>query len=78
MRDTYSSLVGHQPMLSFLSLAQNEPATKTRFKLLKVSQTCYYRNCVFWCADVMETDGHVFFQNMVQPCGPPPARDDED
>ncbi|EFX03184.1 splicing factor 3b subunit 5/rds3 complex subunit 10 [Grosmannia clavigera kw1407] len=47
MRDTYSSMVGHQPMLSFLSLAQNEPATKTRLKLLK-------------------------------PCGPPPARDDEE
>lgn len=36
LRDTYSSLVGHPPMLSFLSLAQGEPASKTRFKLLKV------------------------------------------
>ncbi|KIH90482.1 splicing factor 3B subunit 5 [Sporothrix brasiliensis 5110] len=51
MRDTYSSLVGHPPMLAFLSLAQGEPAAKTRFKLLK---------------------------NMVQPCGPPPARDEDE
>ncbi|CAK7200830.1 hypothetical protein SEUCBS139899_003529 [Sporothrix eucalyptigena] len=51
MRDTYSSLAGHPPMLAYLSLAQGEPASKTRFKLLK---------------------------NMVQPCGPPPARDEDD
>ncbi|CEJ91282.1 Putative Splicing factor 3B subunit 5 [[Torrubiella] hemipterigena] len=36
-RDTYASIVGHPPLLSYMSLAENEPASKTRAKLIRVS-----------------------------------------
>ena len=36
-RDTYSSIIGHQPLLSYMALAQNEPATKIRAELIRVS-----------------------------------------
>ncbi|KAI0391722.1 splicing factor 3B subunit 5/RDS3 complex subunit 10 [Xylariaceae sp. FL0594] len=40
-RDTYSSLVGHPSQLAYISLAQNEPAAKTRAQLIrKMIQPC--------------------------------------
>ncbi|KAI1258898.1 splicing factor 3B subunit 5/RDS3 complex subunit 10 [Xylariaceae sp. FL1019] len=40
-RDTYSSIVGHPPQLSYISLAQNEPAAKVRAQLIrKMIQPC--------------------------------------
>ena len=35
-RDTYTSIVGHRPLLSYVSLAENEPLNKTRAKLIRV------------------------------------------
>ncbi|PNP39310.1 hypothetical protein TGAMA5MH_08728 [Trichoderma gamsii] len=34
-RDTYASIVGHRPLLSYISLAENEPLTKTRAQLIR-------------------------------------------
>ncbi|KAK3941916.1 splicing factor 3B subunit 5/RDS3 complex subunit 10 [Diplogelasinospora grovesii] len=34
-RDTYASLVGHPPLLSYIALAQNEPTTKVRAQLIR-------------------------------------------
>ncbi|PON29207.1 hypothetical protein TGAM01_v202315, partial [Trichoderma gamsii] len=39
-RDTYASIVGHRPLLSYISLAENEPLTKTRAQLIRVC-SCY-------------------------------------
>ncbi|KAL2757761.1 hypothetical protein ACRALDRAFT_2099617, partial [Sodiomyces alcalophilus JCM 7366] len=48
-RDTYASLVGHPHMLSYISLAENEPTHIVRTRLIR---------------------------KMLQPAGPPPARED--
>ncbi|KAI0153502.1 splicing factor 3B subunit 5/RDS3 complex subunit 10 [Pestalotiopsis sp. NC0098] len=48
-RDTYSSIVGHPPMLAYHALAQGEPSAKVRAQ---------------------------YIRKMVQPCGPPPAREE--
>ncbi|KAL7894479.1 splicing factor 3B subunit 10 domain-containing protein [Trichoderma sp. SZMC 28014] len=34
-RDTYASIVGHRPLLSYIALAENEPLTKTRAQLIR-------------------------------------------
>ncbi|KAK1758455.1 splicing factor 3B subunit 5 [Echria macrotheca] len=34
-RDTYSSIVGHPSLLSYMALAQNEPAVKLRAELIR-------------------------------------------
>ncbi|CVK90417.1 probable splicing factor 3B subunit 10 [Fusarium mangiferae] len=48
-RDTYSSIAGHRPLLSYIALAENEPIIKIRAQMIR---------------------------KMVQPCGPPPPRED--
>ncbi|SPJ84259.1 probable splicing factor 3B subunit 10 [Fusarium torulosum] len=48
-RDTYSSIAGHRPLLSYIALAENEPIAKVRAQMIR---------------------------KMVQPCGPPPSRED--
>ncbi len=37
-RDTYASIVGHAPLVSWIALAENEPSSKVRFALIQV---CY-------------------------------------
>ncbi|KAK3354574.1 splicing factor 3B subunit 10-domain-containing protein [Neurospora tetraspora] len=34
-RDTYASIVGHPPLLSYMALAENEPAAKVRARLIR-------------------------------------------
>ncbi|RDA93971.1 hypothetical protein CP533_5050 [Ophiocordyceps camponoti-saundersi (nom. inval.)] len=48
-RDTFSSIVGHRPLLTFVALAENEPIVKVRANLIR---------------------------KMIQPCGPPPPREE--
>ncbi|KAI9163441.1 hypothetical protein HJFPF1_05054 [Paramyrothecium foliicola] len=50
-RDTYSSIVGHRPLLSYIALAENEPVTKLRAQ---------------------------YIRKMLQPCGPPPPREEDE
>lgn len=35
-RDTYSSIAGHRPLLSYVALSENEPLTKARAKMIRV------------------------------------------
>ncbi|ODA78666.1 hypothetical protein RJ55_06048 [Drechmeria coniospora] len=34
-RDTYSSVVGHRPMLAYIAVAENEPISKVRAALIR-------------------------------------------
>ncbi|KAJ4298498.1 hypothetical protein N0V88_003528 [Collariella sp. IMI 366227] len=34
-RDTYSSIAGHPPLLSYLALAENEPVAKVRVQMIR-------------------------------------------
>ncbi|KAH6888153.1 splicing factor 3B subunit 10-domain-containing protein [Thelonectria olida] len=34
-RDTYSSIAGHRPLLSYIALAENEPIAKVRAQMLR-------------------------------------------
>ncbi|KAG2185604.1 hypothetical protein INT44_002397 [Umbelopsis vinacea] len=49
-RDTNAAFVGHQSMLSYFAVAENESLARVKFNLI---------------------------QKMVQPCGPPPEREDQ-
>ncbi|KAM6535453.1 hypothetical protein FALCPG4_005015 [Fusarium falciforme] len=40
-RDTYSSIAGHRPLLSYIALAENEPLAKVRAQMIRV--------CLFPC-----------------------------
>lgn len=62
-RDTYASLVGHAPMLDYLSCAQNKAVNRCKFELLQV-----------WC----KYSFPYLSQKMMVPCGPPPAVEDPD
>ncbi|KND88017.1 Uncharacterized protein TOPH_07282 [Tolypocladium ophioglossoides CBS 100239] len=35
-RDTFSSIVGHRPLLAYVALAENEPIATTRARLIRV------------------------------------------
>lgn len=35
-RDTFSSIVGHRPLLAYVALAENEPIAMTRARLIRV------------------------------------------
>ncbi|KAK3901644.1 splicing factor 3B subunit 5/RDS3 complex subunit 10 [Staphylotrichum tortipilum] len=34
-RDTYSSIAGHPPLLSYIALAENEPVAKVRVQMIR-------------------------------------------
>ncbi|CAH0017006.1 unnamed protein product, partial [Clonostachys rhizophaga] len=36
-RDTYSSIAGHRPLLSYIALAENEPVAKVRAQMIRFS-----------------------------------------
>jgi splicing factor 3B subunit 5 len=38
-RDTYSSIAGHRPLLSYIALAENEPIAKVRAQMIRVCLT---------------------------------------
>lgn len=38
-RDTYSSIAGHRPLLSYIALAENEPIAKVRAQMIRVCPT---------------------------------------
>ena len=40
-RDTFSSIVGHQPLLSYVALAENEAIVKLRAKFIRVSHILF-------------------------------------
>ncbi|KAH8676929.1 splicing factor 3B subunit 10-domain-containing protein [Ilyonectria robusta] len=40
-RDTYSSIAGHRPLVSYIALAENEPVIKVRAQMIrKMIQPC--------------------------------------
>ncbi|KOS17592.1 Uncharacterized protein ESCO_003288 [Escovopsis weberi] len=40
-RDTYSSIVGHRPLLSYIALAENEPLVKLRAQYIRSATSAY-------------------------------------
>ena len=72
-RDTVASHIGHYDMMSYFAVAQNDSIGRVRYQLLEVSVPagaegkCYFINTL-----------HNLLQKMLQPCGPPPVRQDDD
>ncbi|KAK4155171.1 splicing factor 3B subunit 5/RDS3 complex subunit 10 [Chaetomidium leptoderma] len=62
-RDTYSSIAGHPPLLSYLALAENEPVAKVRIQMIRVC------SCSYPCLRRLK---------MLQPAGAPPPREGEE
>ncbi|KAI9205103.1 splicing factor 3B subunit 5/RDS3 complex subunit 10 [Polychytrium aggregatum] len=50
-RDSYAAYIGHNSLIAYISVAENESIGRARFNML---------------------------EKMLRPCGPPPARDDDD
>jgi splicing factor 3B subunit 5 len=65
-RDTLASIVGHPTLTSYLSIADGVAVGRTKFEMMEVSFSC---------------GSHIHrsrsLQRMLQPCGPPPSKDEE-
>jgi splicing factor 3B subunit 5 len=78
-RDSIASHVGHSDMLNFFAVAQNDSIGRVRYQLLEVSLyslpsflLCFW-DCVLFYFNLLSS----YYQKMLQPCGPPPARDED-
>ena len=70
-RDTIASHVGHYDMLSFFAVAQNDSIGRVRYQLLEVYIL------IFHFPTHRLTPFVDLLQKMLQPCGPPPAKDED-
>ena len=79
-RDTIASHIGHYDMLSYFAVAQNDSVGRVRYQLLEVR--CVVRGSSpeprSLSSSCLTRFAFLFLQKMLQPCGPPPARMDED
>ncbi len=66
-RDTLASIVGHPPLLAYVSLADGECQARERFELIEVSTSSSEEEGADEMAD----------QRMLQPCGKPPGKTDD-
>jgi splicing factor 3B subunit 5 len=66
-RDTLSSIVGHPTLTSFLAIADGESVGRVKFEMTQVCK-CFSRRTV-----LLKTVP----QRMLQPCGPPPPKDED-
>lgn len=70
-RDTCASIVGHPTLASYLAIADGESIGRVRFEMTEVdcSSSENVSTAEFSC---------IFLsQRMLQPCGPPPKKDEE-
>ncbi|EAQ89928.1 conserved hypothetical protein [Chaetomium globosum CBS 148.51] len=75
-RDTYSSIAGHPPLLSYIALAENEPVAKVRVQMIRVWNPCPH--FLFRLTSVPQSLMERSTQKMLQPAGPPPPREGEE
>jgi splicing factor 3B subunit 5 len=70
-RDTLASIVGHPTLTSYLAIADGESLGRIKFEMTEVFYLFIYFH---W------KPADTFFsllQKMLQPCGPPPRKDDD-
>ena len=67
-RDTLSSIVGHPPLTSYLAIADGEAIGRVKFEMTEV------RGTLIPFLPMLSV--FVRVQRMLQPCGPPPPKDD--
>lgn len=60
-RDTLAGIVGHPPLLAYLSIADGECQARERFEVIEVSY--------------ITSDADR--KRMLQPCGPPPGKTED-
>jgi hypothetical protein len=65
-RDTLASIVGHPTLTSFLAIADGEATGRVKFEMMQVRT-----------APVCVAGGADGVQRMLQPCGPPPPKDED-
>lgn len=75
-RDTYASYVGHYDMLSYFAVAQNDSVGRVRYQMLEVSWNSVL--VLTYSVDVYPFPFSSVHQKMVQPCGVPPPRNDDE
>lgn len=66
-RDTLSSIVGHPTLLSYLAIADGEAIGRVKFEMTEVCARSFLPLGKF----------SLHTQRMLQPCGPPPKKDDD-
>lgn len=72
-RDTYASIIGHPPLLSYVSVADGESIGRAKFEMCEVRDSVKLASR----SALSLLTGLPDIQRMLQPCGPPPAREDD-
>lgn len=80
-RDTLASHIGHNDMLSYFAVAQNDSIGRVRYQLLEVR--IFFSGAFFVQLSSLSlipsiNSVRIIPQKMLQPCGPPPVKDDDD
>jgi hypothetical protein len=66
-------------MISFFAVAQNDSIGRVRYQLLEVINiTPEFDKPFYTLRNQAIIHLRSFFQKMLQPCGPPPLKDEED
>lgn len=68
-RDTLSSIVGHPTLTSFLAIADGEAIGRVKFEMTEVGH--------LFLVGISSEFIYVNPQRMLQPCGPPPKKDED-
>lgn len=72
-RDSYASHVGHADVLTYFAVAENEAVGRVRFTMLEVST----RPLQAPLPTLPQAHHLARGQKMLQPCGPPPEKEEE-
>ncbi|TIB66726.1 hypothetical protein E3Q22_04393 [Wallemia mellicola] len=64
-RDTLSSIVGHPTLSSYMSIADGQSISRTKFNMIEVSMRLYLGISLIKA-----------LQAMISPAGPPPEKED--
>lgn len=68
-RDTLTSIVGHPTLTSYLAIADGEAIGRVKFEMTEV--------CDSWHPPDSFLSQILCWQQMLQPCGPPPRKADD-
>jgi hypothetical protein len=79
-RDTYATHIGHHDQLAYFAVAQNDAVGRVRYQMLEVSPTTTRLDAFTFLMILVAMPLCVvsLHQKMLQPCGPPPAKEDDD
>ena len=76
-RDSYALYVGMDSLSMYFAIAENESVGRVKFSCLQVGAHAVSDPPEFSPAPSLTTPPPPGAQKMIQPCGPPPPKEDE-